>query len=145
MLFSSLEFLYLFFPLCVLAYFAAPRRAKNAVLLAASLLFYALPEPKLLPLLVAVSLADFLFGMGVYKLLSRHGSRWANALLALAVAFNAGVLFIFKYLDPTLSLFGIEPLGITLPTGISFYVFQALSYVIDVRRGAAKKQKSFAL
>lgn len=144
MLFSSLEFLYLFFPLCVLAYFAAPRRAKNTVLLAASLLFYALPEPKLLPLLVAVSLVDFLFGMGVYKLLSRHNNRGANTLLALAVAFNAGVLFIFKYLDPTLSLFGINPLGITLPTGISFYVFQALSYVIDVRRGAAKKQKSFA-
>ena len=144
MLFSSLEFLYLFFPLCVCIYFAVPSRAKNAVLLVASLVFYALPEPKLLPLLVAITLANFLFGMGVSRFSKCNKLRAANKLVALAVVFNAGVLFAFKYLDPWLSFVGANPLGIVLPTGISFYVFQALSYVIDVRKGAAKEQKSFA-
>ena len=143
MLFSSLEFLYLFFPLCVSIYFAAPKRAKNAVLLAASLVFYALPEPKLLPLLVAVSLVNFLFGMGVHRLMTRDKIKCANALVALAALFGAGVLFVFKYLDPLLILTGAKPLGITLPTGISFYVFQALSYVFDVRSQAVREQKSF--
>lgn len=144
MLFSSLEFLYLFFPLCVCIYFTVPSGAKNAVLLVASLVFYALPEPKLLPLLVAITLANFLFGMGVSRLTMGDKLRGANTLIALAVVFNAGVLFVFKYLDPWLSFVGANPLGIVLPTGISFYVFQALSYVLDVRKMAAKEQKSFA-
>ena len=143
MLFSSLEFLYLFFPLCVCIYFAAPRGAKNAVLLVASLIFYALPEPHLLPLLVAVSLVNFLIGTGVHRLMTRGKAKGANALVALAALFGVGVLFVFKYLDPLLSLVGAKPLGITLPTGISFYVFQALSYVFDVKNGMARKQKSF--
>ena len=143
MLFSSLEFLYLFFPLCVCIYFAAPKRAKNTVLLVASLVFYALPEPKLLPLLLVVSLVNFLFGRGVHRLMTRGKTKGANALVALAALFGVGVLFVFKYLDPLLSLVGAKPLGITLPTGISFYVFQALSYVFDVKNGTARKQKSF--
>ena len=143
MLFSSLEFLYLFLPLCVCVYFAVPKQAKNAVILTASLIFYALPEPKLLPLLMAVSLVDFAFGRGVAVLIRRKNEKGAGMLLAAAVFFNACVLFAFKYFDPLLALIGVKTLGITLPTGISFYVFQALSYVIDVRRGAAEEQKSF--
>lgn len=144
MLFSSLEFLYLFLPLCVLIYFLAPAKAKNGVLLAASLVFYALPEPAFLPLLVTVSLLSFAVGRAVSRAVRLGRTRRAKVVVALAVFINIGALFAFKYLDPLLSLIGAETTGIALPTGISFYTFQALSYVIDVRREQAREQKSFS-
>ena len=134
MLFSSLEFLYLFLPWTVLVYFAVPRKAKNAVLLAASLLFYAVGEPKYLFLMLAVTVANFIFGRLADT--SCHSRRFCRAALVSAVVFNLSALFFFKYFDFTASQLGIfEPLGLALPIGISFYVFQALSYVADVYRG----------
>ncbi len=142
MLFSSLEFLYLFLPLTVILYFLSPNGAKNYILLLASLVFYGIAEPRLLPLLLCVCLADFVFGLAVEKsfLAGKRGN--ARAFLAVAVILNVGILFLFKYLDPLLSLFGIQTLGITLPVGISFYTFQAMSYVCDVYRRASRAQKN---
>ena len=141
MIFSSLEFLYLFFPLCALFYFLSPARAKNYVLLASSLLFYALSGLKYLPLLLLISLLDFYLGRATEKALLGGHKRRAKAILALTVIFNAGTLFIFKYLAAVLSLFGVAT-KIDLPPGISFYTFQAMSYVFDVYRRASRPQKN---
>ena len=133
MLFSSLEFLYLFLPWTVLVYFAVPRKAKNAVLLFASLLFYAVGEPKYLFLMLTVTVANFIFGRLADN--ERHSRRFCRTALIFAVIFNISALFFFKYFDFAASLLGFSPLGLALPIGISFYIFQALSYVADVYRG----------
>ena len=141
MLFSSITFLYLFLPLVLAVYLLAPRRSKNAVLLAASLLFYFWGEPKQLPLLVLSALAGWGFGF----LLQKNKARWPKAL---SVAVCLAPLLIYKYADFLIasvnSLFGLSlPLtNLPLPVGISFYTFQILSYLIDVSRGTAKLQKN---
>jgi alginate O-acetyltransferase complex protein AlgI len=142
MLFSSLEFLYLFLPLTVLIYFLSPSGAKNYILLFASLAFYGIAEPRLLPLLLGVCFANYAFGYAVQKSILGGRQKTARIFLATAITLNVSVLFLFKYLDPLLSFFGASTLGITLPTGISFYTFQAMSYVCDVYRQASKAQKN---
>ena len=140
MLFSSLEFLYLFLPWTVLVYFAVPRKAKNAVLLFASLLFYAVGEPKYLFLMLTVTVANFIFGRLADN--ERHSRRFCRTALIFAVIFNISALFFFKYFDFAASLLGFSPLGLALPIGISFYIFQALSYVADVYRGDVTPSRS---
>ena len=144
MLFSSLIFLYVFFPICLLLYFLCRNlKAKNGVLLIASLLFYAWGEPVYLLLMVAVAGANWAFG----RLL---GKRPERKFLALAVIFNLLCLGVFKYtgflLENVYALAHIERAApqIALPIGISFYTFQAMSYVIDVYRRQVGVQRSFA-
>lgn len=160
--FSSLYFLYLFLPLTLLVYFLVPGlRLKNIVLLAASLLFYAMGQPVYVLLLVGLSYANFAMARCI-----RPGKR--NTLL-LPVVVNLAVLGLFKYLDFFLGIFGITVAdggvmlsalrGITnglnsigfafrsptsaLPLGLSFYAFQVISYVADVYRGKVKAERSF--
>ena len=144
MLFSSLFFLYVFLPLCVLIYFLCPGiKAKNTVLLVFSLVFYAWGEPIDLLRMVAVAGANWAFG----RLIGRRPER---KFLTLAVVFNLLCLGVFKYtgflLENVYLLLGIKAAApqIALPIGISFYTFQALSYTIDVYRGQVGVQKSFA-
>lgn len=127
MLFSSLEFLFLFLPLSTLVYFLLPRVYRNAWLLISGSLFYAYGEPSYLPIMLLTTFADYVFGLFISKARSR---RAAKAILWLAVAYNVIQLAYFKFFSPT------------LPIGISFYSFQALSYVIDVYRGSVKAEKS---
>ncbi len=145
MLFSSLEFLYLFLPLTLCAYFLSPQAAKNYVLLFFSLVFYGIAQPRLLPLMLFVTLADFFCGLFVWRFIRDGRQRAAKNVCASAVVFNLGILFLFKYLDALLGVIGIQRLGIELPIGISFYIFQALSYVLDVYRHTARVQKNPAL
>ena len=91
MLFSSLEFIYLFLPWTVLIYFTVPTRAKNTALLLASLLFYAVGEPKYVFLMLAVTAANFLFGKLADR--TRHTARFCRAALICAVIFNISALF----------------------------------------------------
>lgn len=142
MLFSSLEFLYLFMPITLIAYFISPFKAKNGVLLAASLVFYGIAQPKHLPLLLSVSLADYAFGLVIYRRVLADKKKQADILTATAVVLNVLVLVAFKYLDFFLALLGFTPLGTELPSGISFYTFQAMSYVCDVRRRASRAQRN---
>lgn len=127
MLFSSLEFLFLFLPLSVLVYFLLPRGLRNAWLLVSGSLFYAYGEPKYLPIMLLTTLADYIFGLVISKARSRRAAR---AILWLAVTYNVAQLAYFKFFSPT------------LPIGISFYSFQALSYVIDVYRRRVEAEKS---
>ena len=141
MLFSSLEFIFLFLPVALILYYASPRRAKNAVILFLSILFYAFGELRLLPIFLLTVLVTFLFGIFIGR--CGEGSRLRRALLIVAIAFDLSFLVYFKYFDFLReSIFGVEPLGILLPIGISFYTFQAISYVIDVYRGDVQYAKS---
>ena len=133
MVFSTPTFLFLFLPLVLWAYLLLPRRGKNLLLLAASLFFYAWGE-RWVVLVMLLSI------LGNYFL-----ARQRNINLVAAVGFNLGLLFVFKYANFFVDsfLFGlIEIPVITLPIGISFFTFQALSYVIDVHRGDAPRQRN---
>ena len=147
MLFSSLPFLYAFLP-CVLAlYFLAPARWRNAVLLLASLFFYAWGEPRFIVFMLVSIVQGYVFGRLVEKY--RSDRTRARLLLTLSVVLSLGLLGYCKYADFFLSGFNaltglhLPLLHVALPIGISFYTFQILSYVVDVYRGEVKVQRSF--
>ena len=140
MLFSSLEFLYLFLPITLLLYFVCPPVARNAVLLIVSLIFYGFGEPIYVFLMIFTIGADYLFGLAIAKRV--RGGASPKGLLWSAVAFNLSLLGFFKYYDFFARSVGLPSLGLSLPIGISFYTFQALSYVIDVARSEVAAQKN---
>lgn len=140
MLFSSSTFLFYFLPAFLALYYLLPW--KNAVLLLASLLFYAWGEPRFVPLLLASSVLNYSVG---YQL-ARQPSRW---LLAAGIGANLLMLAYYKYLGFFTAIVNAVsgsqlPLPhILLPLGISFFSFQGISYLIDVQRGTVGAQKSF--
>ena len=148
MVFSSLTFLFLFFPIVMGVYYLCPRALRNLWLLAASLLFYAWGEPVYIRLMVASILFNYLCGLGVAALQKREKKGIAKALLILCVVGNIGALGVFKYADLLIGTINgiagshLALLELALPIGISFYTFQALSYVIDVYRGTVAAQKN---
>ena len=93
MLFSSIAFLYVFLPLTLLIYYAVPRKAKNTVLLIASLLFYFYGEQKYTLLLVLSSVSDYLHGLYIE---SHRGTKQAKYALISSIVINLGMLGIFK-------------------------------------------------
>ena len=143
MLFSSLLFLYAFLPVCLLLYFLVPGlTGKNIVLLCASLVFYAWGEPVYVFLMLAVAALNWGFGLLL-------GKKRSKGLLALCVALNLASLVVFKYagflVENCNALFGtaLRDPQISLPIGISFYTFQALSYSVDVYRKDVGAQRSY--
>ena len=146
MLFSSIPFLYYFLPLTLLCYFLAPRRAKNAVLLLFSLVFYAWGEPKYVLFMVASILQGYLFGRLVEKY--RNYPRRSKLFLTVSVLFSLLLLGYCKYADFFIRSFNavtglsVPLLRVALPIGISFYTFQILSYVVDVYRGTVAAQRN---
>lgn len=146
MVFSSIPFLYFFLPAVLIAYFAVPEKIKNAVLLAFSLLFYWWGEPKYVLLMIFT--ITFCYGAGRLIENRREKVRESKALLILSVAVPLGLLALFKYADFFISSFDaltgadIPLLKLALPIGISFYTFQAVSYVIDVYRGDIPAEKN---
>ncbi len=148
MVFSSLNFMYLFLPVCLLLYFILRSiKARNYLLLAMSLLFYAWGEPKWIILMIVTTLIDYGAGLLVDKYRGQKLAKWA---LAGSVVITLSFLAVFKYLgffNQNLNqIFGAElPTQIfNLPIGISFYTFQAITYVVDVYRGKAQVQRSYA-
>jgi len=146
MLFSSLEFLFLYILITLPLYFIVPMKWRCAVLLTVSLIFYGWGEPIYVFLMIFTIAADYFFGLMVAK---HRDTKKCKAWLIAALVFNLSILAFFKYCDffiinlsriPALS--SLEPLGIELPIGISFYTFQALSYVIDVYRQDAEAQRN---
>ena len=143
MVFSSAIFLFVFLPaVFLLDRLARGVRLKNALLLAASLIFYAFGQPVYLPLLLVSVLLNYLCGL-------LAAGRYPRLGVGIAVAGGIGMLAVYKYADFAIgtvnSLFGLSlPLtGIALPIGISFFTFQGLSYVIDVYRDRALVSRSF--
>ncbi len=146
MLFSSIPFLYYFFPAVLMVYFAVPRPFKNAVLLIASLIFYGWGEPVYLLLMAATIALFYICGLLIGK---NAGNRKAQKLwLTVSVVVSLALLAVFKYADFFIDSFNsvtglsVPLLRLALPIGISFYTFQCLSYTIDVYRGSVPAQKS---
>jgi len=146
--FSSPLFLFLYLPFVLLAYAIAPWRLRNAILLVASLLFYAWGETEYVAVMLLSILANFGFAVWIGR---ARGTPHAKLALALSIAFDLGLLVWFKYavwafrnVASLLGALGADPaiLGqeprIHLPLGISFYTFHAMSAVIDVYRGDAR-------
>ena len=148
MLFSSLPFLFGFLPLFFLVYFAVKgRTVRNIILLVFSLIFYAWGEPVYVFLMIFSIMCDYVCGYYVSKYID--DKKTAKRFVIASVVINLCVLGFFKYADffiANLSLIpafsGLEPIGLSLPIGISFYTFQTMSYTIDIYRGDAKVQKN---
>ncbi len=143
MVFSNLIFLYLFLPFCLAAYFLCRGiRAKNAVLLVFSLVFYAWGEPVYLLLMIAAAAINWGCGLLLQK---KRKKLW----LVLALVLDLGGLAVFKYAGFLVENFNalfhtaLAVPQIPLPIGISFYTFQALAYTVDVWRGDVQAQRSF--
>lgn len=148
MVFSSLEFLFVFLPVTLLVYFCVPHKVRNLVLLLFSLFFYGWGEPVYVFLMIFTILIDYLGGWFVGKWRDEK-PRAAKAALVVSILLNLGMLGFFKYYDFFVSnlaripcFSSLQPLGLTLPIGISFYTFQSLSYVIDVYRRETDAQKN---
>ena len=144
MLFSSNVFLFAYLPVVLLLYYISPRKLRNPVLLLWSLVFYGWGEPVYLFLMIATILLNYFFGAVIHTRHSRNQS--AKGALALGVAANLLSLGFFKYAGFLLGMLPFIPTDIlpeiSLPIGISFYVFQSMSYVIDVYRNDAPVQKN---
>jgi alginate O-acetyltransferase complex protein AlgI len=152
MVFSSVTFLFFFLPAVLIAYYLVPRRARNALLVLASLLFYTWGAGWIvLVLLVSIGF-NGLFGLGVERSMEAERRGRAQLILAVAVIANVAVLAWFKYANFTVEtmngIIGAAGGGalawtdILLPIGISFYTFHSLSYLLDIYRGTARHLSS---
>ncbi|WP_339250381.1 MBOAT family protein [Paenibacillus sp. FSL P2-0089] len=146
MVFSSLIFVFLFLPVTLLIYYISPMRIRNAVLLAASLIFYAWGEPVYIFLMIFSTIFDYVNGVLIDRY--RHRKVIARGVLILSMMGSLGILGFFKYagfvFDNINSLFNLhlQAADLPLPVGISFYTFQTMSYVIDIYRGKVSVQKN---
>ena len=143
MVFSSLVFLCIVLPVVLILHtFIGNLKVRNSLLLVASLLFYAYGEPVYVFLMLLSALFNYLFALKIEK---DHN----KLFLILAVILNLGILAVFKYTGFILTninaLLGtaIPVPAITLPIGISFFTFQAMSYVIDVYRDNVAAQRNY--
>ncbi len=145
MLFSGIPFLYFFLPATLTLYYLVPKKLKNAILLLASLVFYAWGEKMLVLLFAGTILTGWLLGLLIERNL---GKRKSKLYLWLSVLIDLGLLVYFKYTDffiasfNTLTGLSVPLLRIALPIGISFYTFQILSYTVDVYHGSVPAQKN---
>ena len=145
MVFSSLNFLFIFLPIIMIIYFVVPFKVKNIVLLIASIIFYAWGEPVYVILMLLSILFNYVAGLKLEQTFSKNERK---KQLVLAIVVNLLLLGFFKYagfiIGTINSVFGasIAWNELSLPIGISFYTFQALSYIIDVYRGGVSVQKN---
>ncbi|GHU78147.1 hypothetical protein AGMMS49992_28040 [Clostridia bacterium] len=151
MIFSSNIFIMLFLPITLAGYYLLDKRFKNWFLLLMSLGFYAFGEPKFVFVMIFSIVFNYLMALLIDLCKKRQQNLYkyiTRTLLILAVAGNLALLFVYKYLDFTINTINIfrsaNPIalrGFVLPIGISFFTFQAMSYVIDVYRDTAPVQR----
>ena len=148
MVFSSSIFLFLFLPLVLIGYYNPifkGRAFRNVFLLLASLAFYAWGEPVFLFVMMFSILFNWFLGLKIDK---SEKQKKRKALMILAIVFNLGLLFVFKYLTfvcENINLFAktdFFTVKIALPIGISFYTFQIITYIVDIYRRNVSAQKS---
>ncbi len=146
MLFSSIFFLFTFLPLVLLIYFLVPVNAKNLVLFIASIIFYSWGEPVYVFLMLFSAVFNYCMALDINK--SQVKGKSAKRTLIYTVCINLFILCFFKYygflMDTINGVFNLHLhyTALSLPIGISFYTFQALSYIFDVYREKVKVQKS---
>ena len=147
MVFSSIPFLFFFFPIFLLLYYISPFKIKNLILLIFSLVFYAWGEPVYIVLMIFSSVVDSTNGRLIEKY--RDNKVLKRTFMVGSVVINLALLGFFKYSDFLIeninNLFNlsIPLLELGLPIGISFYTFQTMSYSIDVYRGDVKAEHNF--
>ncbi|MCR4739207.1 MAG: MBOAT family protein [Lachnospiraceae bacterium] len=145
MVFSSLLFVFFFLPIVLALYYLAEEKYRNYILLFASICFYSYGEPRFVFVMIGSITVNWVMALLIEKNRNKKAGR---VFLITDIFVNAGILFIFKYLDFSVDVINrilgtdLEEPGILLPIGISFFTFQALSYVIDVYRGTVKAQKN---
>ena len=141
MVFSSIVFIFYFLPVVLLVYYLAPDKAKNVVLLIASLVFYAWGAPDFFPIFIASIICNFLI---TNKMHNTEAPKSRKGWLAVSMVLNISLLAYFKYMnffvDNVNALLqltnhaAIQFTRVALPVGISFFTFQSISYTIDVYR-----------
>ncbi len=151
MLFTSTVFMYLFLPITLFVYYVFLRKSRmlqNIFLLFVSLFFYGWGEPKFVLVMLMSIVANYIFALFVDRFKKKDKKILCRLTIALTVVANLSILFIYKYLNFTAGIiegitganFGIPQ--IALPIGISFFTFQAMSYVLDVYRDKGAVQKN---
>lgn len=149
MVFSSFSFLFFFFPLVLILYYAGFRYTKNVILLIFSLIFYAWGEPVYIILMLLSITINYITGLLIERNIASNRMLSARSNLILAAVWNLFAIAFFKYYPFLVSnVNGIFPdllpdYNLSLPIGISFYTFQALSYVIDVYRQKVPAQHNY--
>lgn len=144
MVFSSIEFLLYFMPIFFIIYTCSPRKIKNFVLLAGSLVFYACGELRFLGLLIVSMMINYLVARFIgaeHRFIDKYGDSdqfelytiWRKGVMLFAVTVNVGILVLFKVIMRSE----------TIPLGVSFYTFQILSYLLDVYHREIPAEKSF--
>jgi len=146
--FASVTFLFFFLPVVLLAYHAAPRAARNGLLVVASLFFYAWGAGAFVFGLLASMVANYVIGRRIEQAVDAGDARGSRRALAIGVVINLALLGVFKYANFSVASWngmlgaaGLPTLAwaeIALPIGISFFTFHSLSYLIDIHRGAAR-------
>ena len=143
MVFSSISFLYYFLPICILGYFLTPTKFRNKILLIFSLFFYFYGESKYIIVLIFSCIFNYYSGNFILKYLRKK-----KLILIANLIINFGCLFYFKYFNFFITNINnllnteLPILQIIMPIGISFFTFQAASYVIDIYKGKVKPAKN---
>ena len=143
MVFSSLLFIFVFLPLVLIAYYAVPARVQNIVLLLFSILFYAWGEPVYVVLMLFSCVFNYVVGREMEQTPNR-----ARAVLTFGIIVNVAMLGFFKYWGFLLGTINAIPFinipyhDLALPIGISFFTFQAISYLVDVYRQETPAQRN---
>lgn len=147
MVFSSLVFISVFLPVVLLVYWLLPSTlGKNMLLLTVSLLFYAYGEPVYVLFMIASAFFHYLCALWIKQ---KNSGKSRKAILAFVVAVNLLILCIFKYAGflaesvNRITGAGVPVIQVALPVGISFFTFQAMSYVMDVYRDEVQPQRNF--
>lgn len=148
MVFASLTFLLVFFPISLLVYLICPNLAlKNFVLIVSSIIFYSWGEPVWIFLLLLTTIMDFQMAKLIEKYIDHSKSK---LYLYISIALSLGALIFFKY-----GIFIVENFNfvtglniqypkLDMPIGISFYTFQSISYMVDVYNGKVKSERSYS-
>lgn len=152
MVFSSVEFLFLFLPITVILFFLSPERGRNFIILLASMLFYLWGSGELVFVLVVSILVNYAFGLIVDRAVTENNIKKRNIVVAGAILFNVLVLAYYKYANfffeelrhvfEALGANGSHWVQIILPIGISFFTFQSISYIVDISRKESRALKN---
>lgn len=156
MIFNSMQFL-IFFPIVFMIYFLFPPKTRYIWLLISSYYFYMCWNPKYIFLILFSTTVTYISGIAIETVKKKNvdGKRWfLKCCVAISFFLNLLVLFYFKYfefmitnLNRFIGILGLQILvpvfDIILPVGISFYIFQALGYTMDVYRGEIEAEKNF--
>ncbi|PKM73895.1 MAG: transcriptional regulator [Firmicutes bacterium HGW-Firmicutes-16] len=149
MVFSSILFMFIYLPVVLAVYYIVPLKWRNPWLFVVNLIFYGWGEPVYIILMMFSIVVNYITGLFVGKYRDNDKPK-AKVYLIINIVINLALLMFFKYYDlfattlnqiPGLSF--IQPLGVALPIGISFYTFQTMSYPIDIYRGDGDVQKNF--